>query len=78
MSTTARLHIADHGMPVMAQANKVKLSVGGTDHLARLFDDNGGVLVEIAHDGTLTYGEGYTPDDAARRFWDALAAARQA
>ncbi|MFJ4926815.1 hypothetical protein [Streptomyces sp. NPDC088736] len=29
-------------------------------------------LVTIHPDGTLTYGPGYTPDEAARRFWDAL------
>jgi len=29
-------------------------------------------LVTIHPDGTLEYGEGYTPDEAARQFWDAL------
>ena len=29
-------------------------------------------LVTIHTDGTLEYGEDYTPDEAARQFWDAL------
>ena len=29
-------------------------------------------LVSIHPDGTLEYGPGYDPDEAARRFWDAL------
>jgi len=29
-------------------------------------------LVTIHPDGTLEYGEDYTPDEAARQFWDAL------
>lgn len=34
--------------------------------------DSGRPLVTIHPNGTLEYGEGYDPDDAARRFWDAL------
>ncbi|WP_329131537.1 hypothetical protein OG552_10460 [Streptomyces sp. NBC_01476] len=34
--------------------------------------NNGRPLVTIHPDGTLEYGDGYDPDDAARRFWDAL------
>lgn len=34
---------------------------------------NGQALVTVKPDGTLEYGEGYTPDEAARTFWDALA-----
>lgn len=29
-------------------------------------------LVTIHPNGTLEYGPGYDPDDAARRFWDAM------
>jgi len=29
-------------------------------------------LVTIHPDGTLDYGPGYTPDEAAHRFWEAL------
>ena len=35
-----------------------------------------GVLVRIAADGTLTYGPEYTPDEAAKMFWEALARRR--
>ena len=31
-----------------------------------------GPLVTIHPDGHLEYGPGYDPDEAARRFWDAL------
>lgn len=29
-------------------------------------------LVTIRPDGTIEYGEGYTPDTAAKAFWDAM------
>ena len=35
-----------------------------------------GVLVAIAPNGTLTYGPNYTPDEAAKMFWEALARRR--
>ena len=31
------------------------------------------LVVEINDDGQVTFGEGYTPDAAAREFWSALA-----
>lgn len=34
-----------------------------------------GDLVKIAMNGTVTYGPNYTPDEAAKVFWDALARA---
>lgn len=34
------------------------------------------ILVRIHADGTLTYGEGYTPDSAAVEFWTAMAVRR--
>jgi hypothetical protein len=33
---------------------------------------DGAPLVTIHPNGTLEYGPGYDPDDAARRFWDAM------
>lgn len=33
-------------------------------------------LVTIKPDGTLEYGDGYTPDKAARAFWAAVGLAR--
>lgn len=33
---------------------------------------DGAWLVKIHPDGTLEYGPGYTPDEAARSFWDAM------
>lgn len=38
-------------------------------------DDEGRPLVTCRGDGTLKYGGRYDPDDAARRFWEALARA---
>ncbi|WP_030344736.1 hypothetical protein [Streptomyces sp. NRRL S-1022] len=35
-------------------------------------EDNRTPLVTINPNGKLEYGPGYTPDEAARRFWDAL------
>jgi hypothetical protein len=32
-------------------------------------------MVSVHEDGTLTVGEGYTPDAAAREFWEAMAEA---
>jgi hypothetical protein len=37
-----------------------------------LSEDNRTPLVTIHPSGELEYGPGYTPDEAARRFWDAL------
>lgn len=34
--------------------------------------DDGVPLVRIHPDGTLEYGPNYTPDEAARTFWDAM------
>lgn len=34
--------------------------------------ENGTPLVTIHPSGELEYGPGYTPDEAARRFWDAM------
>ena len=31
------------------------------------------MMVEIHSDGTLRFGEGYTPNEAARIFWEAIA-----
>ena len=33
-------------------------------------------LVSISVDGEVTFGEGYNPDDAARIFWEGVAARR--
>lgn len=33
---------------------------------------NGSPLVTIKPDGTIVYGDGYTPDAAAKAFWDAV------
>ena len=35
-----------------------------------------GTLVTIRPNGELVYGHGYTPDEAARRFWEAIAVHR--
>ncbi|MFI0822247.1 hypothetical protein ACH4TX_42260 [Streptomyces sp. NPDC021098] len=37
-----------------------------------IMDDGIQPLVTIHPDGTLEYGPGYDPDEAASRFWDAL------
>lgn len=35
--------------------------------------DEQGPMVTIARDGSLTFGDSYDPDEAARIFWDAIA-----
>jgi hypothetical protein len=37
-----------------------------------ILSGNGAPLVKIYGDGTLEYGEGYDPDEAARRLWEAI------
>ncbi|MGW5175923.1 hypothetical protein ACWERY_16365 [Streptomyces sp. NPDC004082] len=38
----------------------------------RILGEDGAPLVTIHPNGELEYGLGYTPDAAARRFWDAM------
>lgn len=45
---------------------------GGSD-LISIFGKERKLLIRVNRDGTLEYGEGYTPDEAARLFWEALA-----
>ena len=33
---------------------------------------DGKMMVSVGYDGTLTYGESYTPDAAAKTFWEAV------
>lgn len=47
-------------------------SIGGDESLA-IFREDGSLLVSVARSGQITYGEGYEPDEAARRFWTAMA-----
>lgn len=44
-----------------------------SDPAIRIYTNEHQPLVTIHEDGTLTYGEGYTPDVAAKAFFDALA-----
>lgn len=37
--------------------------------------DTSALLVAVHNDGSITYGEGYDPDEAARAFWIAVGAA---
>lgn len=37
-----------------------------------LFGDDGNLLVCVGRDGKVEYGSNYTPDEAARIFWEAL------
>lgn len=39
--------------------------------------ENGEMLVGIKPDGQIEYGPNYTPDEAARRFWEAIGAYRK-
>jgi hypothetical protein len=41
--------------------------------LLTIFGEGNRMLVDIGQDGALTFGEGYDPDEAARRFWEAMA-----
>lgn len=43
------------------------------DHLFILYNDEGQDLITVnLSDGDITYGENYTPDEAARMFWDSI------
>lgn len=48
--------------------------MSGSD-LISIYGEQGRLMVTVKRDGTLAYGEGYTPDAAARLFWEALALA---
>ena len=41
--------------------------------LISIYNPRGELLVAIQLDGQLTYGEAYTPDEAAQTFWQAVA-----
>lgn len=64
----------------MADTDAISYLIGGTDlviepptqTIAILGEDSRTPLATIHADGTLEYGPGYTPDEAARCFWDAL------
>lgn len=38
----------------------------------RVMDHNGDVMVDLKPNGDIEYGENYEPDEAARRFWEAV------
>lgn len=64
----------------MGDTNAITYLIGGTDLVIEppaqtieiLGADNRTPLVTIHANGTLDYGPGYMPDEAARAFWDAL------
>lgn len=37
-----------------------------------ILDENNKMMVRLHGDGHVEYGEGYTPDDGAKKFWDAM------
>lgn len=48
----------------------------GSEHSSYLLEirgEDGQWLVRVDSKGTVTYGVGYDPDLAARRFWEAMA-----
>lgn len=42
------------------------------ERTVKILGDNGIPLVTLHPDGQLEYGPDYDPDEAARRFWDAM------
>ena len=56
--------------------NFIQLDEHDPRSISIVFD--GKTLVTIHADGTLTYGEDYEPDKAARIFWEALGKGRNA
>jgi len=55
-----------------------KLAVRGPSDVPNLITINKGstALVAISVDGKVTFGEGYSPDEAARIFWEGVASRR--
>lgn len=44
-----------------------------TYYAIQICTNDGEPLVSIKMDGTVEYGKGYTPDEAAKQFWEAMA-----
>ena len=53
---------------------KLTFDTGSTDRTGdiRIMGPKQETIVSISPEGTITYGEGYTPDLAAVAFWQAL------
>lgn len=49
------------------------VSLCGTDHIMRIYDADGNLLVDVDDNGILDFGHGYDPKKAAVAFWQALA-----
>lgn len=48
------------------------VEIAGADNVIRINDANGKLMVKVANDGKVTYGEGYNADDGAKAFWAAM------
>jgi len=55
------------------------VSLCGSDHIMRIHDDDGNMLINISKSGAVEYGEGYiegvSESYAAQKFWHAIATA---
>ncbi|MER5653447.1 hypothetical protein ABT076_10570 [Streptomyces sp. NPDC002131] len=63
--------MTSHGHEFAISSDHV-YSIGTAPPSISIVGDDRVPLVTIHPNGTLEYGPGYDPDDAARRFWDAM------
>lgn len=61
-----------HELLLSEAAHTVALAPPVAPRITILGEDNRTPLVTIHPDGTLEYGPGYSPDESARRFWEAM------
>ena len=61
-------------MPQLLYPNEDVLKIPQAVTYLLVIGDKRGLLVSIKPDGTLEYGKDYTPDAAAKVFWEAMAA----
>jgi hypothetical protein len=50
-----------------------RVSLCGSDHIMRVYDADGVLLVDIDDRGNIEFGLGYSPDETASLFWKTLA-----
>jgi hypothetical protein len=62
----------DGGLFISGTPDSYILAPPVAPSISIMSEDNLTPLVTIHPNGTLEYGPGYTPDEAARRFWDAM------
>jgi hypothetical protein len=63
---------SDYPTYTLSDLREPFVGIGGTDMIV-VSDKDGKLMIKVTQDGKITYGPGYTPDAAARTFWEVLA-----